>query len=1221
MANQKLDSKQTIKQAIEQFGKLNQSLTKSSLDLFQALGYNTDRQSPLNATTYQEFQNAYILSNLNSGKFSEERAQVKDWRYIDLLFQITSDELKDQLPGFTTQKVDDTIIESYLFFTLELSKDTYTRSALSQITREINKLFPMPVMVLFKYGTNLSLAIIDRRLHKKDEQKDVLIKVTLIKDIDIQRPHRAHIEILFDLSLDELCRKYKFTNFVELHQAWQKALDTKELNKKFYKELSNWYFWAMDQATFPDDIEKNKEIRNATSLIRLITRIIFIWFIKEKGLIPEKLFDPNELKTILKTFSTNAKTSSFYQAILQNLFFGTLNQKVNDRKFAQNGCQGVNKKEYGVKTLFRYDEQFTIPKEQVIELFQDIPFLNGGLFDCLDKENEYGKVLYADGFSRNPAKQAFVPDFLFFGTELEVDLNKTYDTKNKEYSTKGLIKILDSYKFTITENTPIEEEIALDPELLGKVFENLLASYNPETQTTARKSTGSFYTPREIVNYMVDESLIAYFNQKLEDAGQKDTEEKLRKLIGYNDESTEISKEETSTLIHAIDSCKILDPACGSGAFPMGILQKLVHVLHKVDPQNEQWKERQIQKARQQDISEVRDQSIADIESAFLNNELDYPRKLYLIENCIYGVDIQPIAIQIAKLRFFISLIIDQKKDPKKENLGIRSLPNLETKFVCANTLIGLEKPEGFFRDPLLVKKEEDLKDLRHDYFSSKTREQKLGFQKKDQALRKEISELLIKDGWGDKSAKQLSEWNPYDQNASSPFFDPEWMFGLTEGFDIVIGNPPYVQLQKDGGKLAKLYKNCNYSTFERTGDIYSLFYENGIYLLKTGGYLCYITSNKWMRAGYGKSLRNFFNTQNPITLIDLGPGIFENATVDTNIMLIQKETNKHQLSGLTLTSLAKDEDFSTYIHKNKSILPKISGESWFIGNQSQYSLKEKIEQIGKPLKEWDIKIYRGILTGLNEAFIIDQKTRDTLIVEDPKSVDILKPILRGRDIKRYSYDWAGLWLIFIPWHFPLHDDLSIPGASEEAEREFQKRYPAIYKHLENFKSLLLNRNKAETGIRYEWYAMQRCANTYYDEFEKEKVVWKRIGSKLRFGYDNKQLLSQDSTCIMTGKSLKYLCAYMNSKMGQSLLFDKAPKTGTGDLIVSVQALEPLLVPPITKKNQHIVDQIENLVEKIIELKKQKANTTTLENEIDLLVYQLYDLTLDEIRIVEGLDK
>ncbi|MCE5223345.1 hypothetical protein LLG10_04035, partial [bacterium] len=272
MANQKLDTKQSIKQAIEQFGKPNQTLTKSSLDLFQALGYNTDRQSPLNVPTYQEFQNAYILSNLNSGKFSEERAQTKDWQYIDLLFQITSDELKDQLPGFSTQKVDDTIIESYLFFALELSQDTYTRSALSQITREINKLFPMPVMVLFKYGSNLSLAIIDRRLHKKDEQKDVLIKVTLIKDIDIQRPHRAHIEILFDLSLDELCRKYKFTNFVELHQAWQKALDTKELNKKFYKELSNWYFWAMDQATFPDDIEKNKEIRNATSLIRLITR-------------------------------------------------------------------------------------------------------------------------------------------------------------------------------------------------------------------------------------------------------------------------------------------------------------------------------------------------------------------------------------------------------------------------------------------------------------------------------------------------------------------------------------------------------------------------------------------------------------------------------------------------------------------------------------------------------------------------------------------------------------------------------------------------------------------------------------------------------------------------------------------------------------------------------------------------------------------------------------
>jgi hypothetical protein len=857
--------KQDIKVIIKQFATLKDSLSSSAIHLFQTLGYNTDRRSPLTNPTYQEFQSSYITSNPNSEKFSEERAQTKDWQYIDLLFQITSEELTPLLPSFSTQKIDNTIIESYLFFVLELEKDEYSRSQLSQITREINKLFAMPVMILFKHGASLTLSIINRRLHKKDQSKDVLEKVTLIKDISTQSPHRAHIEILFDLSLPEIIRKYKVSNFVELHQAWQKTLDTKELNKNFYKELSNWYFWAINQVRFPDDMEKNEEIRNATSLIRLLTRIIFIWFIKEKGLIGEKLFSPDHLKDILKDFDPNSSSSSFYQAILQNLFFGTLNQKISERKFAQNGCQSVNKKEYGVKTLYRYDEQFAISKEQVQEIFKPTPFLNGGLFDCLDKEDEMHKVQYADGFSRNPNKRAQVPDFLFFGSEVEVELNPIYDTSKKKYTSKGLITILDSYKFTITENSPIEEEIALDPELLGKVFENLLASYNPETQTTARKSTGSFYTPREIVHYMVDESLLAYFKQKLEDSDIKDSEEKLRSLIGYNEDPNPFNARESQILIQAVDSCKILDPACGSGAFPMGILQKLVHILHKLDPNNQLWKEKQLQKARQIDDASIREKLILDIESAFKNNELDYGRKLYLIENCIYGVDIQPIAIQIAKLRFFISLIIDQKKQNKEENYGIRALPNLETKFVCANTLIGLDKPEGFFRDPAIEAKEQELKTVRHDYFNSKTREQKLAYQKKDKALREQISSLLIHDGWNDVSAHQVAGWDPYDQNASSPFFDPEWMFGLRDGFDVVIGNPPY--------KVANKCEQKQYIAYEtiKCGDLYAYFFEKSLKVfLKNNGSLAFITASLFIKGLKFDSLRKFLEKSLSLNFLEI---------------------------------------------------------------------------------------------------------------------------------------------------------------------------------------------------------------------------------------------------------------------------------------------------------------------------------------------------------------
>ncbi|MBU1569550.1 MAG: hypothetical protein KKE00_03360, partial [Proteobacteria bacterium] len=797
--------KQHISESIQAFAKGN--LTENALNLFKTLGYNTERQSPLDKPSREAFKESYIDPD---SKFNEEKALFEDWEFIDLLFQLSKEELNFDKTLFKKEvktklpdgKEDRTIMETYLFFAIELRKDQYSRTELSRITREVNRLFPMPVMILFKTGACLTLSVINRRLNKKDDSKDVLRKVTLIKDIRIENPHRAHIEILLDLSFDELSRKRGFTNFVELHNAWQKTLDTKELNKRFYQELSCWYFWAMDHVSFPDDIEKNSDIRNSTSLIRLITRIIFIWFIKEKGLVPETFFDRRELSRILKEFAGNKASHSYYHAILQNLFFGTLNQKMNERGFAKEGSfQGKNPY-YGIKNLYRYADLFTVNPKDAISLFKDTPFLNGGLFDCLDKEDEDGKVLYSDGFSRNPKKQAIVPDILFFGPEQEYDLNPVYGTKNKRYKVKGLIEILSGYKFTIAENTPIEEEVALDPELLGKVFENLLASYNPETKTTARKQTGSFYTPREIVNYMVDESLKAYLKQALSDkVGIKaeDAETGLEILFSYTEKEHAFTQDETSALIQAIDTCKILDPACGSGAFPMGILHKLVHILHKLDPKNEQWKERQIQKARLMDDPAIREKLIADIESAFENNELDYGRKLYLIENCIYGVDIQPIAVQIAKLRFFISLVVEQSKQPGEENLGIRSLPNLETKFVAANTLIGLDKPKQMLiQNPQIKSLEDELKDLRHQYFSAKTRKEKLDCQRKDKELRKRISTLLIKDGWDNKTARQVAAFDPYDQNASSPFFDSGWMFGLKtekagEGvFDVVIGNPPY---------------------------------------------------------------------------------------------------------------------------------------------------------------------------------------------------------------------------------------------------------------------------------------------------------------------------------------------------------------------------------------------------------------------------------------------
>ena len=362
-------------------------------------------------------------------------------------------------------------------------------------------------------------------------------------------------------------------------------------------------------------------------------------------------------------------------------------------------------------SLYRHRDLFKKPGE-ALALFKNIPFLNGGLFECLDKdlgENVRPRYVRIDGFSRRPDSQPVVPDFLFFGPEREEDLSADYgDKKFRKVRVRGLIHTLHRYHFTIEENTPIEQEVALDPELSGKVFENLLAAYNPETGATARKQTGSFYTPREIVDYMVDEALIAFLKGKLTTENTEGTEKRLRRLMSWEESGHDFDARETETLIAAIDGLKALDPAVGSGAFPMGILHKLVFILGKLDPRNEQWEQRQIQRVRdaiataekiedaairERTVKEL-EQQITGIEEAFERNELDYGRKLYLIENCLYGVDIQSIAVQIAKMRFFISLIVDQRVDPEATNLGVRPLPNLETKFVAANTLIGIEKPD-----------------------------------------------------------------------------------------------------------------------------------------------------------------------------------------------------------------------------------------------------------------------------------------------------------------------------------------------------------------------------------------------------------------------------------------------------------------------------------------------------------------------------------------------
>ncbi len=1254
---------------------LDGNLADGAQSLFQTLGYQTDKSIRLDSPTAQAF-----LSQFAQGKsFNSETARTPDWRFVELLFQLTKDEITGsaqiRLNFGGSPRIDNTIIESYLFFAIELIGNTYTRGQLAGITREINKLFPMPVMLVFKHGQTLTFSIINRRLHKRDQSKDVLEKVTLIKDIDCANPHRAHVEILFDLSLAQLYKTHKFSNFVELHRAWQKTLDSTELNKRFFQEISNWYFWARQQVRFPDDAPKDEDGLDSVSLIRLITRLIFVWFLKEKrgqgsdALVPDELFERASLQKLIDL--GDLESSTYYKAILQNLFFATLNQEMNtsekpdNRKFRGKAKSGSRDQHYMVHNVYRYRDLFKQP-EQALQLFEQVPFLNGGLFECLDQPDPQNpkKTRRIDGFSDRVDNPLSVPNYLFFSAEREIDLNEVYGTNRKRFKVRGLIDIFSRYKFTITENTPLEEEIALDPELLGKVFENLLAAYNPETKVTARKQTGSFYTPREVVDYMVDQSLLVYLENALipqpllperEKGGKRSdlpspslgegqgVRENLRQLLDYTTSENPFANDPESTvlLIAAIDSLKVLDPAVGSGAFPMGMLQKLVFILGKLDPHNEFWKHQQkereirpvlqdLQQAQKISYEQARaaavkqlEERLAEIEADFADNEMDYPRKLFLIENSIYGIDIQPIAVQIAKLRFFISLIVEQRVDDSAPNRGILPLPNLETKFIAANTLISVDRPAQMSLGALAVQaKEQELAEVRHRIFTARTQATKNKYREKDKELREEIAVLLKREGWTDDTATQIAQWNPYDQNASAGFFDPEWMFGIRDGFDVCIGNPPYVR-QEQIKHLKEQFKLL-YECFTGTADLYVYFYERGLKLLREHGVLTYISSNKYFRAAYGQKLRQFLSTQSRIhQVIDFGDAPVFTAIAYPTIVVTEKIRDGNQTFRALNWEMGQPlAQFEEVVNSLSFSMPQkeLNGDGWQFADDTSLRLMERLRQAGTPLGEYvHGRFYYGIKTGLNEAFVVDRETRDRLIAEHSSSAEVLKPFLRGRDVKRWTVDYQDLWLLFIPWHFPLHLDPTIEGASEKAEQAFKKQYPAIYKHLLGFKTELSNRNKAETGIRYEWYALQRCAATYWQEFERSKIFYQEIATYQAFAWDDSGSYSNNKTFLIPDTSL-FLLALLNSKVVWFFLDKIVQKMAGGTFALQTIYVEQIPIFPASDRDQEAIEKLVSyilyLTTELKDIPNHGANLMAMADDklmlsyfeqlINGLVYELY---------------
>lgn len=1195
-----------IDRAIRNFA--TEPLEVAGRGLFEALGYRSGKTIALDgapATFAQELD--------HDGKLERAAAHFAKWREVRFLFQLTNDEIpmlgRDQGSIDLGERYGRSIVDSYVFLAIALEGDTWKRSALAEITRAVNALFPMPVIVLFRYGGYISLAVSERRQHKRDASRDVQTgRISVILNVATDRPHRGHLSILGRLKWHKMPRRP--SNFGELHDGWQAALSTETLNEDFYRKLSDWFFWSRHLVTFPEGAGAKPEV----PLIRLLTRIIFCWFLKERGLIPAELFRLEEVRGLLAADPGKAaEKGNYYRAILQNLFFATLNTEMGDgRKWRSKNASGGQDGHHLVHSVYRYQDLFSQP-EEALKLFRKVPFLNGGLFECLDRELTErdlardpdlakisdGKRLRVDGFSDHPKNPLHVPNRIFFGEEVKApELNDDYDTKGKSYTARGLFTLFEDYIFTVEENTSAEVEVALDPELLGKVFENLLASYNPETSSTARKMSGSFYTPRYVVDYMVRETLAHQFaaalrkSHPVSDGGIRPKSEtfdlgpapgelamdrppakseggpddeiapRIRYLLDPNADAPDFSDRERDTLIAAIEDLKVLDPACGSGAFPMGMLQALMAVLKRLDPANVRWKARNLAPyqervanarnlldatRREAEIEEA-ETALAEVTAEFEDADLaDYVRKLHLIEKCLYGSDIQPIAILIAKLRFFISLAVEQKLHSDRDNLGIKPLPNLETKLVAADSLIPLERPkqDDLFANPRIGALERDIEDATARYFAARTMPTKRKYRAKIELLRDELADVLeTEHSLPHDDAKKAAAWSPFDQNASAPFFDPLWMFQLKGGFDIVIGNPPYVRQEKitqlkpalQAAYGQKDKKGQPLGSYAGTADLFVYFIERGVRLLKPGGTFGYITSNKWYRAKYGENLRHWFTVNARIeTLIDFGDANVFDAVAYPTILIAERrvhagpkpEDHFRALNWQALGEGAEIEQFPALVESAGFAMPQSALEKsgWQIEPTVKRDLLARIRAAGVPLVDYvEGRFYYGIKTGYNEAFVIDGATRARLIKADPKSADIIKPYVRGRDVKRWRIDRPDLWLIFTRRGIDINLYASVKEHLE-IYRESLEPQPRGWKPSSSQRFWL-----GRKAGSYKWFEIQDNV-AYWAEFEKRKIFVPEIQSDVNYAVTDDDLYCNNKTSFIVDDEAYFICGVLNAKV------------------------------------------------------------------------------------------
>ena len=1011
----------------------------------------------------------------------------------------------------------------------------------------------------------------------------------------------------------------------------EEAFSVEAVTKEFFAQYREKYLSVKEFLEHNTDFVREAASRGFNSeqfAKKLMGQLVFLYFIQKKGWLGVNAFP--------KILSERAYKDAFFQP-------GQKPKELMPRVYRKDATGEIRLDASALRGLSDDDEIALSkivqggawgdgPKDFMRQLFNDCKKRGKNFFD------DYLEPLFYEGLNQNRGDEAFflplhsrIP-FLNGGLFEELE---GYDWKNNDFcipdelfsnadengrDADGILDVFDRYNFTMVEDEPMEREVAVDPEMLGKVFENLL-------DVKDRKSKGAFYTPREIVHYMCQESLIRYLSHK---TGIADGD--IRKFILYGEYFREEDVKKTKPVYqdgkkhHVFDknkvlempetifsyqknvnrlqelddllaNVKVLDPAVGSGAFPLGMLTEIV-------------------KARETLTSYMSIELNRFQKHTLRSDRNTYRMKRETIKNSIFACDLEASASDITKLRLWLSLVIDnQIRAEENEEFGYttkpRELPNLDCNIICGNSLVdafhGIKlitensalgnlsamRQGALLYDDHFATQIHRLISMQDRLYDEKTRVEKERIKKEIQEI---YDETILTNLNGSQQA--MNAYYECKNDVTKPFILWQLMFPKVfrdnGGFDIVIGNPPYIQLQtkiddNTGEKLGDQFAELGFQTFAKTGDIYCLFYEKGYQLLSRGGVLTYITSNKWMRAGYGEKLRSFFAQRtNPVRLIDFGKQkIFASATVDVNILMFTKSENKEQTLACTVRESCPS-NLSVYIEQNSCHTTFSSDESWVILSSEENHIRNKINEHGVPLKEWGVKIYRGILTGFNEAFIISTEKKNELIAADPKSAELIRPILRGKDVKRYSYAFADLWLI------TTHNGIK----SKNIPPIHVEDYPAIHKHLDDYYPQLIKRaDKGDTP-----YNLRNCV--YMNEFFKQKIVYREISDNMNACMVESGIMLNNKCYIITGEHLIYILSFLNSTLFKKIILPEVNTVGgKGEAFLSRISL--------VRPSKEVEEKIHELYHKRIE------TTSTLDVEkidrcVDETFCSLYGLSEEE---------